>query len=142
MTQPNLKPTRLRWLLRFSLRTLFVLLTVACIAGGWFINRVRQQQAVVKWVEENHGFIVYDLSFHNAPFFNADADGQPNPAQRWVHDHLGLHYVARPKVVYLISMTSPPDNRHRERRDAIDLQPLASLSDLELLEIHGLNVEG
>ena len=44
MTSP---PSNRRWF-QFSLRTLLVLVTVGCIAGGWWINRAFQQRTAVR----------------------------------------------------------------------------------------------
>jgi hypothetical protein len=41
-----LRPKR-RWF-QFSLRTLLVLVTLGCLAGGWWINRAFQQRAAVR----------------------------------------------------------------------------------------------
>lgn len=41
-----LRPKR-RWF-QFSLRTLLVLITLGCLAGGWWINRAFQQRAAVR----------------------------------------------------------------------------------------------
>ncbi len=42
-----------RWF-RFSLRTLFVALTLACLWLGWNVNKVRNRKHLIKWAD-NHG---------------------------------------------------------------------------------------
>ena len=46
MNKSPLNPTRRRWF-RFSLRTLFVAVTVICIYLGWAMNWVRQRHEVL-----------------------------------------------------------------------------------------------
>jgi hypothetical protein len=41
-------PVRKRPWFQFSLRTLLIILTIGCIAGGWWINRAFQQRAAVR----------------------------------------------------------------------------------------------
>ena len=55
-------PTRRRWA-RFSLRTLFVLVTLVCIYLGWAMNWIRQRHAFLA----NQDALVHNDSVH-APF--------------------------------------------------------------------------
>jgi hypothetical protein len=65
------KPIKRRWL-RFSLRTMFVLVTVASIVLGWMgwnLQIVRQRQSARKWLEDKGGqFWEIQLSFTGHPF--------------------------------------------------------------------------
>ena len=57
MTTPTSAKDRRRWL-RFSLRTLLVLMTVLGVALGWLgvqVNRVRKQRDAVAWVQQVGG---------------------------------------------------------------------------------------
>lgn len=51
MTEPN----RRRWF-RFSLRGMFVLVTLVCVWLGWNLNTVRERRAVRKEFEARNGF--------------------------------------------------------------------------------------
>jgi hypothetical protein len=56
------KPRR-RWF-RFSLRTLFILVTLASLPLGWVgwgLGEVRKERAVVAWVEEMGGRVTYGI---------------------------------------------------------------------------------
>ena len=48
-------PKPRRWF-RFSLRTLFVLVTAFCVWLGWQLHLVRQRNMLVKLVDENYGY--------------------------------------------------------------------------------------
>jgi len=57
------KPPR-RWFV-FSLRTMFVVLTIFACWLGWELRIVRQRQAMLRWVEEHGGHIdTYDAPVH------------------------------------------------------------------------------
>src|SRR4051812_16258775 len=57
-------PSRFRWMLRFSLRTFFVLLTIGCFAGGWFLNRAERERAAVKSLEQlEEVTVTYEVCF-------------------------------------------------------------------------------
>ena len=49
--------TRHRWF-RFSLRSLFVAVTVICVWLGWNLNTVRERQKIRNWVVANGGTVV------------------------------------------------------------------------------------
>ena len=57
-TQP---PKRRRRWLSFSLRTLLVVITIFCVALGYWVHRANRQKAVVKWVEDNGGYVHYEF---------------------------------------------------------------------------------
>ncbi|MCH7727435.1 MAG: leucine-rich repeat domain-containing protein [Planctomycetes bacterium] len=61
-TKPNKPKPRRRWW-QFSLRTFFVLLTVACVWFGWQTQRARRQQRAVAAVRENSGTVYYNYEF-------------------------------------------------------------------------------
>ena len=55
----HLPKTRPRWL-RFSLRTLLVVVTVLGVWLGVQVNPVRKQRNAVAWIQEVGGTVTYD----------------------------------------------------------------------------------
>ena len=54
------QPKRKRRFFSYSLRGLFIVVTILCVALGYWSHRANRQQAVVKWVKENGGAVYYD----------------------------------------------------------------------------------
>jgi hypothetical protein len=55
----RLKPTKRRWF-RFSLRTMFVLVTVGCVWMAYHLNWIRQRREMMEWLElldRKHGLV-------------------------------------------------------------------------------------
>ncbi len=59
MADAKSRPTFRTRFLRISLRTFFVVLTVVCVAGGWWVNRAVRQQRAVRWVQAHGGNVNY-----------------------------------------------------------------------------------
>ena len=57
---PSEPPKKRRWL-RYSLRSSFIVLTIGCLLLGYWVYRAERQKAVVKWVEQNGGWVWYDF---------------------------------------------------------------------------------
>src|SRR5689334_19696866 len=58
--------TRRRWL-RYSLRTLFVLVTLLCVWLGLWANRAERQKRAVAWFKAHGGEVHYDYEFTMHP---------------------------------------------------------------------------
>ena len=54
------KTKRKRRFLRFSLRTLLLVMLVLCVVLGWTVNRAQQRRAV-QAVKEMGGSVIYDF---------------------------------------------------------------------------------
>ena len=117
------KPKR-RWF-RLSLRTLFVLLTVACLWVGWISHRADQQRQVVEWVTELNGYVLYDYEMDENSRIAKDADP---PGPDWLRDLIGVDYFAN---VLLVNF-----NRTQVR----DPTPLANLKSLDELYLYRTQV--
>ncbi len=86
MPEPLPKPRR-RWL-RFSLRSLLLLVVVISIPLGWKVNRARNQRVVVEELQKLNAVIEYDYEkVPGNPFIR-----QPPPAPKWLTDLLGIEY--------------------------------------------------
>ncbi|MCA9139254.1 MAG: hypothetical protein KDB00_20915 [Planctomycetales bacterium] len=59
---------RRRWL-RLNLRTLMILVTIICVAMGWYLNRVIRQRRAVAYLRGRDATVVYN-GFDDDPFSN------------------------------------------------------------------------
>src|SRR5687767_3006090 len=91
-----------RWL-RFSLRTLLVLLTVACVTLGLWVQRAERQRRAVAAIREMGGSVTYD--FQEAQWRSLTR----TPAWRgW----FGVDYFAKPSFVQLPASATDADLLH------------------------------
>ncbi len=86
---------RRRWL-RFSLRTLLVVMTVLCVWLGFKVNAARRQKEAVDAILKAGGFVNYDYEL--APVKSGKQDDFPiyvsasPPAPEWMRKYLGDEY--------------------------------------------------
>ena len=148
-TQQKPNPKR-RWL-TYSLRSFFLVVTIACVAFGFWASSAAKQKAAVEWVKANGGTVYYD--------FELDDDDEPpewsgktpiRPYPKWAATVLGDDYFAN---VVSVQMHSS-DLKEIEPLAALnqlkvldiifaqvsDLTPLANLANLEILSIDGTQV--
>ncbi len=88
MDEPPPKP-RGRWL-RFSLRSLLLLVVLIAVPLGWKVNRARNQRAAVAGLQKLRAQITYDYE-------NASPGSRANaapPGPKWLIDLLGKEYFA------------------------------------------------
>ncbi len=121
MSTQSEKPNR-RWL-RFSLRTILILLTVGCIWLGLTVHRVTKQRKVVRWVTELGGIAIYDYEQEN-PFID-----KKTPAPEWLCNLIGIDFFATVVEVHLQSINS-----------VSDVTPLANLTNLKELDLRSTQV--
>jgi hypothetical protein len=123
----NPRPLRKRWF-RFSLRTLFAALTVACLWLGFEVTQARRQRAAVQALEKLGAHVAYDYA---EPGTQYESGGSPprlrtlSPVKQWVADWLGKDYVATAIRVQLSSPTVDDES----------LAPLADLPDLQSIHL-------
>lgn len=70
---PPRRAARFRWL-RFSLRTMFILVTIFAAWLGLKVHQARRQQAAVAGIRALGGWVHYDYQF---------VDAKPNPQNAW-----------------------------------------------------------
>ena len=122
--QPNLKTWR-RWL-RFSVRSLMIVVLISGCALGWIIHRARAQRTAVAAVRKVGGFASYDCEF---------GPGRASPValsgwKKMIADSVGIDFVDNVVFVQIMEIGSEPSRR----------TALARLGDFEKVE--GLNLAG
>ena len=120
----NPKPRRRFW--QYSLRTLFVLVTVFCVWFGWLTYKANEQRKAVAWVREMGGRAYYDYESFDELGMNIGEFEPPGPA--WLDRLLGVDYRQEVEGVDLVDT------------QANDLTPLAGLKNLRWLAIRGTPV--
>ena len=121
-------PKRKRRGYQFSLRTLFVLLTVLCVCIGWFalkVHRANERWKAVAWVREMGGVAYYDYEY--------DADGHSvddakSSGPKWLVRLLDADYFQGVSGVNLDGST------------VSDLTPLEELKNLRGLSLSDTQV--
>lgn len=121
------RPPRKRWF-RFSLRTLFVALTVSCLWLGFEVTQARRQRAAVQALEKLGAYVAYD---YDEPGTHYESGGTPprlrtlSPLKQWIADWLGKDYVS---TAIRVQFNSPTVNDE-------SLAPLADLPALEMIHL-------
>ncbi len=119
MTETTTKPRR-RWL-RFSLRTLLVVIAVGCVWLGSIANRAQKQRRAVEVITNLGGTVNYDY----------ESDGLKRPAYpAWLRNLLPQDYLTTVNTVRLSKSQITDD----------DLQILANLPDLVFLDLQGTKI--
>ena len=80
---------RKRRILRFSIRTLLIVLTIFCVALGWKVERARKQREAVAWVHEMGGSVNYDYELDDDG--SSAPDAKP-PGSEWLRKQLGRDF--------------------------------------------------
>ena len=134
-------PLRLKRLFRFSLRTVFVLVTILCVALGIKVRRVCQQRESVEWVLAQGGVIAYEHETPATAFAPFPAPNLPGP--ECLRTWLGDDYFVTPYVVWLggdaVEDVSPLQHLPTLRcaivcsRRLVDVAPLENLQALRTL---------
>jgi len=119
-TKPHLR------FVRFSVRTLLIVLTIFCVWLGWTVERARKQREAVEWVREVGGWASYDYK---------------RRAPKWLMRHLGIDFfndVTRVGLTENLSPTARP--LVADVTPVKDLSPLAGLTSLKVLLLQGTQV--
>lgn len=82
---------RIRRWFRFSLATMFLVLTIGCIALGWIVNRAHNQRQIVARIRAAEGSVWYQSEeYVRGPNFERIYHKPAGP--KWLHDVLGIDY--------------------------------------------------
>src|SRR6185295_9519114 len=98
----DVKPKRHRF--RFSLRTLLVLVTIACVGFGWLGMKMRQaerQRQAIEAIQALGGAVFYDYERDFNEIFNPSPTP---PGPEWIRDFLGDNFFAEVTAVNLSRM--------------------------------------
>lgn len=125
MTETNDKSRPQRRWLRFSLRTVLIVLTAFCVWLGWFLFQVEQQRDAVKWILDYGGTVSYDFETDDV----GKAEGAQPSAPQWLIDRLGVDFFS--------SVTHVSDVHHLQ---ISDITPLAALKNLKVVDLSGTQV--
>ena len=83
-----------RWL-RYSLRTMLVVVTVACVLLASKVRQAERQREVVAWVEKMGGEVAYDYQPKIGSIFWLDANRKDEPpGPRWLVDLIGVDFFS------------------------------------------------
>ena len=114
-----------RRILRFSIRTLLIVLTIFCVWLSWKVERARKQREVVAWVQEMGGSVHYGYELYDNTVFLPNA--KP-PGPEWLRNLLGIDYFGDVRCVFL------------DGSEVSDVSPLAELTNLEVLHLTDTSV--
>jgi len=120
MTTPHPR----RRFFRYSLRTLFVVVTVFCLWMGWQVKRAKDQGQAVKAIQEAGGRVTYRYQDDNPARRNA-----PYPYPPWLSEFLGEDLLLTVVGVY-VEGTKVDDGKFEELSE--HLRRLPKLRWLEL----------
>src|SRR5215471_19817094 len=120
---PSANP-RPRWL-RYSLRTLLLLMTILCIWLGLQVNAARRQREAVAAILKAGGDIAFDYQLIRQPDGTLTKNPKPQEASpnapRWLREYLGDEYFRRVEWV----------NVSKKTLSESDFQKLSELPDLK-----------
>ena len=130
------KPRR-RWL-QFSLRTLFVVVTVFCVWVGITAKRARDQKYAVETIQEMGGWVFYEHQIDDRTNMTITRNGRlydrggipARPGPAWLRRIIGDEYFT---TVNLVGMRGPQFN------DA-SLEVVKPLTDLKRLALYDTKI--
>ena len=118
---------RLRKLLRFSMRTMIVLVLVIGGGIGWLVRSARIQRAAAAAITTMGGSVMYDWEWNNAKGYTGATTRMP----KWLSDRIGVDYFGHISSVWLYGISTDADTA---------LVPVARLTQLEELGLSGMAV--
>ena len=112
--------------LRFSVRSLMVLVFLLASALGWFVYRVRTQHEAVASIQQTGAWVIYHWQWRNGSFDRFGEPGVPG----WLIQWLGPDFFYSVKRVDI-------DADFGFRADDNLMSRVGQLRDLEVLSLHG-----
>ena len=109
MPEPKPKPKRKRRWLTYSLRSFFLVVTIGCIALGFWANGAAKQKAAVEWVRAKGGTVRYNFEV-GENFSQLQIPHPPGP--EWAREILGLDYFAAWSLSIWMNPAKPKTLRH------------------------------
>jgi hypothetical protein len=146
MTEQERNKPRWRWL-RFSLRTLLLVMCLICLVLGRVVERARKQQEAVAWVRAMGGQVTYPSAFSQnlqltwlERWYLRNDDGDPfgsRPQITWLEKQLGVDFFNRVISVQVVNGEMPG---HGPLGQLTDVSPLAALTHVQWLDLRGTRV--
>lgn len=128
-------PLPRRWF-RFSLRTLFLLVTVLGVWLGLHIQAMRRQKESIAAIKSIGGWCYYDFQDRFAQNLDPDLKAT-SPAPIWFHDWLGDDFFHNITFVNLVYGEDAGGNRQENDLEVInDLKCLAGFPKLKMLALN------
>ncbi len=137
-TEKTAKPRRRG--LRFSLRTLLIVVTVLSVPLGWIgwrLQQVRRERATIIWIEKMGG----NVSFHHQ-FETDPRSWWKESTDRWFGERVGYVNLHHPQVSDLSPLTEFKNLKVLDlgKTQVSDLSPLAELKNLSTLYLGNTQV--
>lgn len=134
---PTAKRRRIREFLlrclRFRLRTLLVLLTLASIWLALHVNAARRQQKAVAAIRDYGGWMRYDYQFPGGEFSHQDFDPQAgSPIPAWLLEQFGVDMF---HDVVQVNLNYSEDSGQREENDNQTDEAIAWLPSFPRLRV-------
>lgn len=123
MSSTQIQPSRRRFALRFSLRSLFIAITLFCVGLSWWTYRARRQAAAVKGIRENGGWVYYDYQHYDSKTSDSDFAADSLVPQ-WLIDQLGVDFFHQVDVVSMVyDYEDGGKTRHDNPNTTADIAP-------------------
>jgi hypothetical protein len=147
---PEKTPTRRRWF-RFSLRTLFVVVTLACVALGMYVKRVRERYIAIETIKEWGGDVEFVNRFATSlkeerdrmmATSRASRMGEPRPefpenlpqGSAWQRRMFGKYGKFLGSKIHAIQLGKTAFTPEGVKIDVWVLEPLAEVKQLTLVD--------
>lgn len=143
------RPKRRRRSFTLNLRTLFVLITVACVLLGWHVNGAWKQRAAVAAIRELGGRWAYDYEIYQTDNLFSPPKGEP-PGPAWLRDLIGIDFFTdvvrvdcggkQIKNVKLLAELPRLRRLDLSSTNVNDVTSLGKLTNLHILELRDTQV--
>jgi hypothetical protein len=118
---------RVRKLMRFSMRTLVVLVLVIGGGMGWLVRCAKVQRAAVSAITGIGGSVMYNWEWNKGRSY----PGGPPSVPKWLSDRIGIDYFGHITSVWLFAISKETDAA---------LVPVTRFAQLQWLSVTGSKV--